>query len=82
MTSHSEEYISIVEICACVKRLGYGASQIVRLYGEDFEVISDPFAEAGGIAITVRTKKDSVPRMLQIPTTILRSVKGHLARAA
>jgi len=82
MTSHSEEYISIVGICACVKRLGYGASQIVRLYGEEFEVISDPFAEAGGIAISVKTKKDSVPRVLQIPATILQSVKGHLARTA
>ncbi len=82
MTSHSERNISVVDVCACVKRLGYGASQIVRLYGEEFEVMSDPFPEAGGIAITVRTKKDSGPRPLQIPATILQSVKGHLARAA
>ena len=82
MTSHSEEYISNVDVCACVKRLGYGASQMVRLYGEEFEVISDPFPEAGGIAISVRTKKDSGPRVLQIPATILRSVKRHLARTA
>ena len=82
MTSHSEEYISTVETCARVKNLGYGVSQVVRLYGEEFEVMSDPFPEAGGIAISVRTKKDSGLRLLQIPATILQSVKGHLARAA
>lgn len=81
MTSHPENH-STVEICANVKRLGYGASQIIRLYGEEFEVISDPFPEAGGIAITVRTKKESAPRVLQIPATVLQSVKGPSTEAA
>ena len=57
MTSHLDVSPSIAEICASVKRLGYGVSQSIRLYGEDFEVISDPFPEAGGIAVSVRTKR-------------------------
>ncbi len=82
MTSHHEN-LSIVEICERVKRLGHGASKIIRLYGGEFEVISDPFPEAGGIAVTVRTKKDSrTTRVLQIPASVLQSVKGHLTRAA
>jgi hypothetical protein len=32
--------------CGSVKRLGYGVSQSIRLYGEEFEVISDPFPES------------------------------------
>lgn len=82
MTSHPHESPSITEICASVKRLGYGASQSIRLYGEEFEVVSDPFPEAGGVALNVRTKKDGGIRVLQLPATILQSVKGPLTEAA
>jgi hypothetical protein len=82
MTSHPDVSPSVAEICASVKRLGYGVSQSVRLYGEDFEVISDPFLEAGGIAVTVRTKKSDGIRVLQLPATVLQSVKGPLPNAA
>ncbi len=70
------------EICAGIKRLGYGAKQTVRLYGEEFEVISDPFPEAGGIAVTVRTKRNDSIRVVQLPSTVLQSVKGAWRRAA
>jgi hypothetical protein len=63
------------EICARVKHLGYSTSRRVRLYGEEFEVVSDPFPEADGIAVRVTTKKDSKIRVLQIPATVLQSAK-------
>jgi len=75
MTSHVEQSSSIAEICEGVKRLGYGASQSIRLYGEEFEVISDPFPEAGGIAVNVRTNKSEGIRLVQLPRTVLQSVK-------
>lgn len=62
-------------MCASVKRLGFGISQSIRLYGEEFEVISDPFPEAGGIAVSVKTKKDQRLRIVQLPATVLQSVK-------
>ena len=76
MTSHD---LSPAEaaICASVKRLGYGAGQRVRLYGEELEVISDPFPEAGGFAVSVKTRKDESRRVIQIPATVLRSVRGR-----
>jgi hypothetical protein len=79
MTSHPDVSPSVAEICASVKRLGYGVSQRIRLYGEEFEVISDPFPEAGGIAVSVRTKKDQGLRVVQLPATVLQSVKGTKA---
>ena len=82
MTSDPYEFPSIKEICASVKRLGYGANQSIRLYGEEFEVISDPFPEAGGIAVSVRTKKSDSIRVIQLPATVLQSVKGPLPTAA
>lgn len=79
MTSHAHKSPSDAEVCASVKRLGYGASQSVRLYGEEFEVISDPFPEAGGIAVSVKTKRNQTIRVVQLPATVLQSVKGRNA---
>jgi hypothetical protein len=73
MTSHSDQSASI---CESIKRLGYGASQNIRLYGEEFEVISDPFPEAGGIAVSVRAKGNDRIRVVQLPATVLQSVRG------
>jgi len=81
MTSHSE-ISNNAEVCAAVRRLGYGAKQTVRLYGEEFDIISDPFPEAGGIAVTAKTKnKDSI-RVVQLPVTVVQSVRGAWRRAA
>jgi hypothetical protein len=82
MTGYPYESPSTAEICAGVKRLGYGASQSIRLYGEEFEVISDPFPESGGIAVSVKTKKGDAIRVLQLPSTVLQSVKGPGPKAA
>lgn len=84
MTSHNIDSPSpsIVEICANVKRMGYAASSRVRLYGEDFEVLSDPFPEAGGVAVHVKATKDSRIRVLSLPATVLQSVKGRVNEAA
>ena len=79
MTSHPDVSPSVAEICASVKRLGYGVSQSIRLYGEEFEVLSDPFPEAGGIAVSVRTKKNDGIRLLHLPATVLQSVRGRRA---
>ena len=77
MTSPSSYRPSGSDICAHVKHLGYAISGCVRLYGEEFEVVSDPFPEAGGIAVHVATKKDSRIHILRIPATVLQSAKGR-----
>ena len=81
-TEASVSTISVSQICTDVKNLGYGAHGRIRLYGEDFEVISDPFPEADGIAVRVKTKKDERIRVLQLPSTILQSVRGRRVRSA
>lgn len=81
MNSNFRETPSIDEICASVKRLGYAARQHVRLYGEEFELISDPFPEADGIAVNVKTKKVPNVRVVRLPATVLQSVRGRIAKA-
>lgn len=79
MTSQPDVSPSIAEVCASVKRLGYGVSQRIRLYGEEFEVISDPFPEAGGIAVSVKTNNAQAIRVVQLPATLLQSVQRRSA---
>jgi hypothetical protein len=69
-------------VCAQVKHLGYAAAERIRLYGEEYEVVSDPFPEDDGIAVHVKTKSNSTVRVLQLPATVVQSVKGRSAKAA
>jgi len=82
MTDPKNEPPSMSEVCERVRDLGYAVSGKVRLYGEEFEVVSDPFPEADGIAVHVTTKKDSRIRVLQIPATVLQSVRGRVTSVA
>lgn len=71
------ESLSVVDICARVKNLGYAVSKRVRLYGEELEVVSDPFPEADGVAVQVKSRKNPTVRKMRIPATVLQSVKGR-----
>jgi hypothetical protein len=66
---------SVLEICARVKNLGYRPSGRVRLYGEEFEVVSEPFAEADGIAVQVKSQKNPNVRVLRLPSTVVQTAK-------
>src|ERR1700693_2270342 len=79
MTSLSVAFSPVSRICAQVKHLGYAAARRIRLYGEEFEVVSDPFPEADGVAVHVTTKTDPSVRLLRIPMTVLQSAKRAAA---
>jgi hypothetical protein len=82
MTTRNLGSPSVSEMCAQVKHLGYATSGLIRLYGEEFEVLSDPFPGADGIAVRVKTKKNSMIRVLQLPATVLQSLKRRAIKAA
>jgi hypothetical protein len=79
MTSPSKDSPSVAAICAHAKHLGYAAFKSIRLYGEEFEVVSDPFPDADGIAVQVTTRKDRSVRVLRIPVTVLQSATRRKA---
>jgi hypothetical protein len=41
--------------------------------------MSDPFPDAGGIAVSVKTKRDRSIRVVHLPATVLQSVRGRSA---
>jgi hypothetical protein len=54
-----------------VKKFGYAMAEKIRLYGEEFDVLSDPFLTTEGIAIHVRSRRTSELRVLTLPATLL-----------
>ena len=70
----SQVALPIAEVCAQIKKSGYAASQSVRMYGEEFEVLSDPFPNEIGIAVRVRSRRTSQVRHLQLPAMLIRRV--------
>jgi hypothetical protein len=68
---------SVEDACVRIRRLGYVASRRVRIYGEEFELLSDPFPEHDRIVIRARAKGESSTRMLRLPVTIIQSSRGE-----
>lgn len=66
---------SVLETCARVKHLGYTTAGRVRLYGEEFEVVSEPFAEANGISVRVKSRKNPNVRVLRLPSTVVQTAR-------
>jgi hypothetical protein len=73
---------SVEDACVRIKHLGYVASRCVRIYGEEFELLSDPFPEHGRIAIRARAKGKSDVRILRLPATIVQSGRARAVKAA
>ena len=73
---------SVEEACARLKHLGYVASRRVRIYGEEFELLSDPFPQADQIAIRAMAKSDSRSRILRLPVTIMQAGRRQQVTAA
>jgi hypothetical protein len=72
---------SAEDACARIKRLGYVAFRRVRIYGEEFELLSDPFPERDRIAIRAKAKGDLGVRILRLPVTIVHSGQGRTVKA-
>lgn len=62
---------SPAEDCIRIRELGYKLSAHAKLYGENFEIVSDPFPEGGGIAVRVVTETNPAIRTLRLPVAIL-----------
>ena len=64
----------LCEICDRLKAMGYAESKRIRIYGQDFEVVSNPFPQGDGVAIQAISKKEMRARILQLPLPVLQMV--------
>jgi hypothetical protein len=57
--------------CARIKELGFTASRHIKMYGERFEIVSDPIAEGDCVVVQAISGTDLKIRTLHLPVAIL-----------
>jgi len=62
---------SPAENCAKIRDLGFTTSKRITMYGERFQVISDPFEEGLCTVVRALSGNDPTIRILHLPTAIL-----------
>ena len=70
MTSHVD-HSQDIDTCRRLISLGYARSNHVRLYGQEVQLVSDPFPQEGGIAIEVLGQNDLASRILRLPLLVV-----------
>jgi len=69
------------DTCRKLISLGYARSNRVRLYGQELQLISDPFPHRdGGIAVEVVAKSESVSRTLKLPLSVVHVASKKLEK--
>jgi hypothetical protein len=57
--------------CVKMKDLGFKTSMQIKMYGERFEIVSDPFDEGDCVAVHATSGGDPKIRTLLLPIAIL-----------
>jgi hypothetical protein len=72
--SPSQQSIELNEVCIQLQKMGYAESKRIRIYGQDFEALSNPFPNEDGIAIRAVSKRETQERTLQLPLPVVQMV--------
>jgi hypothetical protein len=62
---------STEENCARIKKLGYVAGKHLDLYGEHFELVSDPSEEGDCVAVHAVSESNPIERTTELPISII-----------
>jgi hypothetical protein len=62
---------SSAENCARIRDLGFTTSKQIKMYGERFELVSDPFEEGDCTAVRAISGNDPTIRVLRLPVSII-----------
>ncbi len=65
-----------VSLCEAIKRLGFGLNKQVKLYGEVFELISDPISLGKDfVFVDALEQKSGGQRRVRIPLSVVQMAK-------
>ena len=70
------------ELCERLKALGYAHRNRIKMYGEEFDLISNPVPHGNGFAIEAMSRKSGSVRTLRIPLSIVHMISKDLAATA
>ena len=60
-----------LENCARIRDLGYRPFRRIAMYGERFEIVSDPFITGSDVVVQVTSAENPQKRILRLPVSIL-----------
>lgn len=66
--------------CQRIMDLGYVAGKHVNLYGEHFEIASDPFVDGDWVAVRVTSENDPTIQTIRLPVSILVGLRDVLPK--
>ena len=69
------------ELCERLKALGYARGARIRMYGEEFDVTSNPFQDDDGFAIEAILRRSGSATKLRIPLPIIKMITKALAES-
>ena len=65
-------------LCEALKRLGFKQDSQMKLYGEEFELLSDPMVVRDHLVfVDAIEKKSGRFRRVRVPLTIMRRIDGE-----
>jgi len=70
----SQQSLEVHEVCDQLQRMGYAQSKRIRIYGQEFEVVSNPFPHGDGIAIQAFSKQETQARTVRLPLPVVQMV--------
>jgi len=72
--------VAILAVCTKLQELGYTRASHIRMYGEEFEIVSDPFPDDQGVAVRAIATSQLVIRTLRLPLPVLQMARNSLIR--
>jgi hypothetical protein len=66
-------------ICARLQELGFAREKHIKLYGEEFELVSNPVPDGNGFAVKGLTSGSNKVRRVRIPLTLVQTAHKELA---
>jgi len=66
-------------ICARLQELGFAAKKHIKLYGEEFEIVSNPVPDGQGFAVEGVARASGNRRRMRIPLSLIQTLRKELA---
>lgn len=71
--------LATADICEKLKHLGFARSNHIKLYGEQFQLVSDPYPHESGIAVEAVKTDGQEPRTIKLPLPVLKMAMAKTA---
>jgi len=74
-----QDSAELLYICDRLKKMGYAESKRIRIYGEEIEVVSNPFPDGDGIAVRGISTREARVKIVKLPLSVWQAAKGSKA---